>query len=260
MDQKNSGKKFASVEQKLRLIQLLEADPQLKSGKFSNIFTKSEAKKRWINITEELNSLTGTKKTWEEWRKTWQDRKANAKKKFSNLRRQANLTGGGPPAGPSTLEDELIINSLDLESLVGHTDCQESPAIFIDTETSRTEELDSNSNHTAELDLSRPDTSKNVDGLANIDLTEPNIEPPDNNTAEISRKGTLTALCVSKVARVKRTVAQRRLQEGLKVTQTLNNHLNEKNEIKKKFYEEFINLMAMQTKALGDIAAALNNK
>ncbi|KAL4718865.1 hypothetical protein ACJJTC_010021 [Scirpophaga incertulas] len=196
MDQKNSGKKFASVEQKLRLIQLLEADPQLKSGKFSNIFTKSEAKKRWINITEELNSLTGTKKTWEEWRKTWQDRKANAKRKFSNLRRQANLTGGGPPAGPSTLEDELIINSLDIESLVGHTDCQESPAIFIgmflfDTETSGTEELDSNSNHTAEL-------------------------------------GTLTALCVSKVVGVKRTVAQRRFQEGLKVTQTLNNHLKEK--------------------------------
>jgi hypothetical protein len=65
------GKKriYPSAAQKSRLIALVEADEELRRGKFSSSFTKKEGEKRWENIALEVNSIPGSKREWKEWRK-----------------------------------------------------------------------------------------------------------------------------------------------------------------------------------------------
>ncbi|XP_041987343.1 uncharacterized protein LOC121739088 [Aricia agestis] len=121
-----NAKKFASQEQKYRLLRLVEADPQLKSGKFTKSFTKFEARKRWIAISHKLNSIPGAKKTWEEWRKTWQDKKANAKKHTRH--RQTNSQSRPPPEPPVV---ESFHDNNDQLSFGENDDSQESkPTLF----------------------------------------------------------------------------------------------------------------------------------
>lgn len=61
-------RQYPSVAQKLRLSQLLEADEELRNGKFTATFSKKTASERWEKIALELNSLTGAKKSGKEWR------------------------------------------------------------------------------------------------------------------------------------------------------------------------------------------------
>lgn len=62
-------KSYPTSAQKARMINLLEADEELRSGKFSATYTKKEAEIRWRQIADELNSIPGSMKTWIEWRK-----------------------------------------------------------------------------------------------------------------------------------------------------------------------------------------------
>ncbi|KAG7295083.1 hypothetical protein JYU34_022552 [Plutella xylostella] len=61
-------RQYPSVAQKLRLSQLLEADEELRNGKFTATFSKKTASERWEKIALELNSFTGAKKSGKEWR------------------------------------------------------------------------------------------------------------------------------------------------------------------------------------------------
>lgn len=60
---------YASNTQTRRLVELLDADAELRSGKFTPVLTYKTAQKRWTTIADELNSIGGAQKTWSEWRK-----------------------------------------------------------------------------------------------------------------------------------------------------------------------------------------------
>lgn len=60
---------YPTIEQKYRLVQLVQADEEMVLAKFSETFTKQEAARRWQAIAEELNNISGAVKTWREWRK-----------------------------------------------------------------------------------------------------------------------------------------------------------------------------------------------
>lgn len=62
-------KGYPTNQQKTRLIQLLQADDELRSGKFSATFTKKVSEARWAALALELNSIPGAKKDWTEWRR-----------------------------------------------------------------------------------------------------------------------------------------------------------------------------------------------
>lgn len=62
-------KTYPTAAQKTRLISLLEADEELRQGKFSSSFTKKVAEARWRKIAIEVNSISGAKKEWKDWRK-----------------------------------------------------------------------------------------------------------------------------------------------------------------------------------------------
>lgn len=69
MDNINTKKTYPSTSQKQKLLNLIEADEELRQRKFSSTFTKKIAEARWGEIAEEINSIPGTQKDWKGWRK-----------------------------------------------------------------------------------------------------------------------------------------------------------------------------------------------
>lgn len=62
--------KSRPTEHQMRtLVELMSNDPVLSAGKFSANVTKKIAKARWENIANDLNSLPGSEKSWEKWKK-----------------------------------------------------------------------------------------------------------------------------------------------------------------------------------------------
>lgn len=61
-------RQYPTAGQKIRLAQLLEADEELRSGKFTAAFTKKMSSERWDRIAQQLNSYNGANKTGKEWR------------------------------------------------------------------------------------------------------------------------------------------------------------------------------------------------
>ena len=59
-----------TARQKEMLVAFMEKHPQLKTRKFSNIFTHKDARNLWSEVTVVLNQCpNGSKKEWEQWRK-----------------------------------------------------------------------------------------------------------------------------------------------------------------------------------------------
>lgn len=61
--------KYPSAEQKSKLVELVNGDPQLKNGKLDQTFTKQDLQRRWQGISEILNGIQGVQETWIQWRK-----------------------------------------------------------------------------------------------------------------------------------------------------------------------------------------------
>lgn len=64
-------KRSANVteEQKTLLLEFMEKNPRLISGKFSADFTYKDATILWEKLTHILNSCNGVNKEWKSWRK-----------------------------------------------------------------------------------------------------------------------------------------------------------------------------------------------
>ncbi|KAJ2940418.1 hypothetical protein O0L34_g98 [Tuta absoluta] len=71
----------ASMKQKIMLTEYLIKYPQLRLGKFTNEFTVETAQGLWQQIAKEINKSPGVRKTWRDWRKTWQDMYSKYRKK-----------------------------------------------------------------------------------------------------------------------------------------------------------------------------------
>lgn len=63
------GLTYPSKEQKLKLVELVNGDPQLKNGKFDQTFTKKDAQRRWEAISTFLNKIQGPQRNWKGWKK-----------------------------------------------------------------------------------------------------------------------------------------------------------------------------------------------
>lgn len=61
---------YCSNKQKEVLIDILQNEEQLISGKFTQKFTFKDAQNKWTEIATILNSIpAGTQKDWKQWRK-----------------------------------------------------------------------------------------------------------------------------------------------------------------------------------------------
>ncbi|XP_022822445.1 myb-related transcription factor, partner of profilin-like [Spodoptera litura] len=263
-------KKYPSAQQKLLLVQLVEADPELRGGKFSSNFSKKEAERRWQAIAQQLNAVAGAKKSWDGWRKSWQDKKSKTKNKVATIRRQSMLTGGGPPPEQLTEEDQLVLGTFSSAAVVGHIDSNESIVEFIDLATPGTSEVSmcmapgetSGSQDVLQCE-NIPGPSQSIMGAAaprgisgSRDLIQCDNRPgtSQSSVGAAALRGTSGARGKQK----KKTNAARRQQASIDVADKISAAMEKKNEIKQKFYTDFLKLMAQQTEALASIARSMH--
>ncbi|KAI4468157.1 hypothetical protein MML48_2g00004291 [Holotrichia oblita] len=105
-------------QQKELLVEFLKKHPALQAGKFTNSFTKANARDMWQQITVILNATPGARKDWSQWRKTWHDLRCNAKNKKSEIIRHQRGTGGGSPLPP---EESLSVTDKIITEMIGPT-------------------------------------------------------------------------------------------------------------------------------------------
>lgn len=68
-DEKRKRSSNVTEEQKMLLLQYMEKNLRLMSGKFASDFTFKDAMNSWKKLTEILNSCNGVNKDWKSWRK-----------------------------------------------------------------------------------------------------------------------------------------------------------------------------------------------
>ncbi|XP_065209207.1 uncharacterized protein LOC135837752 [Planococcus citri] len=88
--------------QKDFMVSLLENCPIVAKGQITPAFTFIDQKKKWEEISRELNKY-GCVKTGADWKKTWQDMRSKAKAAKAALRRSSTQTGGGEGIPADTL-------------------------------------------------------------------------------------------------------------------------------------------------------------
>nr|XP_004924426.1 uncharacterized protein LOC101742335 [Bombyx mori] len=74
---------YPTAKQKKKLIEMVAKYPELVSCKVRQGFSYTDAHKLWQNIAIECNAIPGAKKTWRQWKKTWQDIRSKTKKRHS---------------------------------------------------------------------------------------------------------------------------------------------------------------------------------
>nr|CAI5826200.1 unnamed protein product [Callosobruchus analis] len=101
------------------------------TGKFSNSFSRLDARREWERIAQDLNSIPGARKDWIQWRKCWQDLRCKAKKINADSIRHATQTGGGPPLPPSSHMDREIMDMINPISYTGHATVMEAQVEYL---------------------------------------------------------------------------------------------------------------------------------
>ncbi|XP_011554830.3 uncharacterized protein LOC105386048 [Plutella xylostella] len=96
------------------LMSLMDEHRELARGGPGNQRERARARLLWEDIANQLNSLEGSRKTVEQWRKVWTDKKYVAKKAAVAVRARELSTGeGGPaPALKVTDRDIMIMNMM----------------------------------------------------------------------------------------------------------------------------------------------------
>ncbi|XP_061718778.1 uncharacterized protein LOC133526253 [Cydia pomonella] len=83
---------YVTARQKKKLLELIGKNPELLSTNIRQGFSYKECQKKWQNIATECNSIAGAKKTWRQWRKTWQDLRSKTKKRNLDAYKQLPAT------------------------------------------------------------------------------------------------------------------------------------------------------------------------
>ncbi|XP_026756320.1 uncharacterized protein LOC113516142 [Galleria mellonella] len=81
MDERKRGM-YVTARQKKKLIEFVAKHPELISCKVTQEFNYRDSQKLWQTIAHECNTLPGpgARKTWRQWRKTWQDLRSKTKR------------------------------------------------------------------------------------------------------------------------------------------------------------------------------------
>ncbi|XP_011554477.3 uncharacterized protein LOC105385747 isoform X1 [Plutella xylostella] len=134
---------YTTQIQKRKLIRLITQNPQLVHFKASQDFNFKDSQRLWKSITNQCNALPGARKTWKQWRKTFQDIRAKAKI------RQKEMNGEIPASARffTPLEQEVMGYTLGK----GSQDLSESQEH--DLYTSKQEQMMLETNHIEEINL-----------------------------------------------------------------------------------------------------------
>ncbi|KAK4882318.1 hypothetical protein RN001_005637 [Aquatica leii] len=279
MEVQKRGK--VSEWQKQVLLQFLEDNPNVKSGKFSANFTYKTAQRSWQTIAEQLNAIGPVQKSWCQWRKTWQDMKTKAKTKGGELRREREKTGGGPPTNTliTDVDEERILNLIGPVCIGGHPNTKTSRVVFSSEDEAEplakqriTEHFPQTPSCSYMQNMLKPEpvtlptleiSSTQTYPLLHNTTQKPSTPPPlvstsfttetDFSTSTLNQKDN-TVITMSKTPN--RYGKSRRLENSILATTTLSKQMQRKIEIKEKYYAKKLKIYEdeiVQKRRLADV-------
>ncbi|XP_003243647.1 uncharacterized protein LOC100573445 [Acyrthosiphon pisum] len=238
------------------LVDLMANDQQLCSGKFTKSFTHKITQQRWESISIQLNALPGAEKSWNKWKKTWQDNRNITKSKAAAIKRHIGGTGGG-----SKCEIELnevqkeILPLFSQASVSGHFNSEESVVEFDFDDITKDVLTDANELCIEEL----------VETITYSNSEKENNEPPLNikavneNYYEPSTFEPLTTTTSAHKPNSKRKLtAGAKLDESNSIAERLAKISEEKCRVKAVYYDKKLKLMEENNKILKNIETVVS--
>ncbi|CAI6376683.1 unnamed protein product [Macrosiphum euphorbiae] len=239
------------------LVDLMANDQQLCSGKFTKSFTHKIAQQRWESISIQLNALPGAEKSWNKWKKTWQDTRNITKSKAAAIKRHIEGTGGG-----SKCEIELnevqkeILPLFSQASVSGHFNSEESVVEF-DFDVYHDKDVLTDANELCIEELVETITYSNSEKENN----EPplNIKAVNENYYEPSTFEPLTTTTSAHKPNSKRKLtAGAKLDESNSIAERPAKISEEKCRVKAVYYDKKLKLMEENNKILKNIETVVS--
>ncbi|XP_050065583.1 uncharacterized protein LOC126554567 [Aphis gossypii] len=129
--EKRFKSKSVTNDQKSAMVDFMKNHEELAKGKHSSTFTQAIARQQWEELSGVLNSIPGPIKDWKAWRRTWQDLKADAKKKQAQINKNLKGTGGGPStAGSLDSLSETVVGMIGVVPISGDPLITDYPICF----------------------------------------------------------------------------------------------------------------------------------
>ncbi|RVE48037.1 hypothetical protein evm_007349 [Chilo suppressalis] len=221
-----------SARQKKKLAELVTKHPQLIACKVTQDFNYSDSQKLWQSIANECNNVPGpgARKTWRQWRKTWQDLRSKTKK------RQAEINGEVPPS-------VIMLTPAEQEALglknVSSTTCYQENTEFVPLDQDTQEEF----NNEAESAPTYSDPESPPE-IKVFERTKEHKEPKVKNSSSRSDKHSNTCFFNCDILA---SIEQRKAQ----LKEDFINY-------KKDYLKQKLKLMKEQTEALKTISKELS--
>uniref|UniRef100_A0A8W8NU71 Myb/SANT-like DNA-binding domain-containing protein n=1 Tax=Magallana gigas TaxID=29159 RepID=A0A8W8NU71_MAGGI len=92
------------------LTDFVEKNEEVLKAKQSNIITNAKKNSKWAEVTDLVNAVGVQRRSVEQVKFKWGNLQQGAKKTFTEARKHARKTGGGPPLKPPTAAEEKIID------------------------------------------------------------------------------------------------------------------------------------------------------
>ncbi|KAG7295822.1 hypothetical protein JYU34_020896 [Plutella xylostella] len=249
-------RQYPTAAQKIRLAQLLEADEELRSGKFTATFTKKMSSERWDRIAQQLNSHNGASKTGKEWRTTWGDMKSYVKKKYAGQRRSMLRTSRGGPAIQSESADKTAQSDLSGHDTIARLLALKSgpAAMALDDDMELVPNVDIEIVEDDPLYLTETKPTATDPSDTDEPAIEPKIEQPNPQPIPSENEQS------SGIPRPRRTVAQRRFQNYFTAAQQpMHLQIKQKIRMKKDFNQAYLYEMRRRTDAILELSNSIRS-
>lgn len=226
---------YPSARQKKKLLEYVSTYPVLVKGRQPQNVSYSESQQLWVKIANECNTLPGAKKSWQQWRKTWQDLKSKTKKRY---------TEGHVDHSSSVLLTQAEREVLGLKDVSSTSNYQETTE-FVNSGT--VEQGDDYNNEDESMVTSYESLASPSEDKVFTDAVQNKVDPVPNykERSEDNKHSNSCVFNCNKLAKLE----QRKMD--LK-----EEYLN----FKKDYLRQKLELMRQQTEALKSIAKELSTK
>ncbi|VDI81051.1 Hypothetical predicted protein [Mytilus galloprovincialis] len=104
-----------SISEITLLQELVEKDEFVLKSKQTNTITNNKKNEKWAEICSKINAMGLQKRTVKQVIYKWGNLQQNAKKIYSEVKKQRKLTGGGPAPKPPSAQEEKITGQILVE-------------------------------------------------------------------------------------------------------------------------------------------------
>lgn len=170
----NENTKKVNYQQKESIVDYMQTNYSILHGRFTSAQGKLAKDNKWNELMELLNNLGPPIKKTEQWKKTWNDMRADVKKKLQLKRQNLNQSGAGPINIVFTELEDRIVSICGKQILDGDQNIPEIGFNFPKSIVDKTNEniAVQNSCTLTECDSNLSSTSQKSDGGKSVNATQ----------------------------------------------------------------------------------------